>query len=462
MFYYPRPIPQDVLIEEQDNDYYHQGYSGSDIYEWFIDGLAERHIYTIVHRMLMYNNICKVNKNRDRAIAEMIIAGFTSQLKGWWDNYLTHDQRFKIMNATKTEEDKTVQNSVYSLVMNIIEHFSKRWFDNSETIRMMLQNLRCKTLTSFRWYKDVFLSRVMELPESNSTHWESKFIDGLPPLFAERIRKALRGTWMSVNYDTYSYGKLFSVCTQEGLTQKKSHKKKDFKRKKGSPEKHLKRYERTLKRKAFHKAKKGYIKSKNPQACYKCGHIGHYAKDCKVKDKIKDRDLDDSIKESLYKILFNSSPELSDTDEDDSSTNLNINILTNDSMIELLRVIKDPELRSQIIDKLPTSSEEGTKVEEIPSQKGPYTMFEIIKMVKNKSQPKKMATVQDLRTEINYLKKEISELKASNVALDERIFKLENFDKNLSIKITETNTVTSSSEEDTANTLLVAMDFSED
>lgn len=53
----------------------------------------------------------------------------------------------------------------------------------------------------------------MELPECNSTHWKSKFIDELPPLFAERVRKTLRGTSMSIDYNQYSYGKLFSVCT---------------------------------------------------------------------------------------------------------------------------------------------------------------------------------------------------------------------------------------------------------
>ncbi|XP_075099434.1 uncharacterized protein LOC142176212 [Nicotiana tabacum] len=290
----------------------------------------------------------------------MIIAGFTGKLKGWWDNYLTHDQRFQIMNTTKTEEEKNVQNSVYSLVMNIIEHFSGRWSDNSETIRTMLQKLRCKTLTSFRWYKVVFLSRVMELPESKSTHWKSKVIDGLPPLFAERVRKTLRGTWMSINYDTYSYGKLFSICTQEGLAlcneiklnqqinkhhlierqqlcefceqfaidipsnRKKSHNKKDFKKKKGWTEK---RYERTQRRKAFHKARKGFIRSKNPQAYYKCGRISHFAKDCKIKDKIKDLDLNDNIKDSLYKILLNSSPEVSDTDEEDFSTSKDLQVL---------------------------------------------------------------------------------------------------------------------------------------
>jgi len=110
------------------------------------------------------------------------------------------------------------QNVVYTLVLNIIEHFSGRWSDNSETIKTLLLNLRCTTLTSFRFYKDVFLCRVMELPECNSTHWKSKFIDGLPAIFAERVRKILRGDGHSINYDDYTYGKLISVCVQEGLS----------------------------------------------------------------------------------------------------------------------------------------------------------------------------------------------------------------------------------------------------
>nr|XP_009761043.1 PREDICTED: uncharacterized protein LOC104213276 [Nicotiana sylvestris] len=337
----------------------------------------------------------------------MIIVGFTGQLKGWWDNYLTQDQRFQIMNATKTEDDKIVQNSVYSLVMNIIEHFSGRWSDNSETIRTMLQNLRCKTLTSFRWYKDVFLSRVMELPESLALCNEIKL--------NQQIKK----------HRLTERQQLGEFCEQFAI---------DIPSKRRNPIKRISRrrrvcrrnsVEKTQRRKAFHKDRKGFIKSKTPQAYYKCRRVGHYAKDC----KIKELDLDDHIKDSLCKILLNSSPEISDTDEGSSSTSedlrdLKINVLSNDNLIDLLRVIKDPELRSQLIDKIPTNPETGTEVEEIPSQKGPYTMSEIRKMEKNKSQPERLATVQDLSSEISYLKKEISELKASNVALYERIFKL--------------------------------------
>jgi len=166
-------------------------YNGKEINEWNIDGYTDRQIYTTVHRMLMYSTICKTNKNSDKTIVDMITTGFTGQLKGWWDNYLNQDQRDKVLMAVKQEGEQYTQNAVYTLVLNIIKHFSGRWSDNSETIRTLLQNLRCKTLTSFRYYKDVFLCRVMELPECNSTHWKSKFIDGLPTFFAERVRRPL-------------------------------------------------------------------------------------------------------------------------------------------------------------------------------------------------------------------------------------------------------------------------------
>ncbi|XP_070005720.1 uncharacterized protein [Nicotiana sylvestris] len=298
----------------------------------------------------------------------------------------------------------------------------------------------------------------MELLESNSTHWKSKVIVGLPPLFAERIRKVLRGTRMSIDYNNYSYGKLFSFAIDIPSKKKESH-KKDFKRKRVLRRNNMKRP----------KEERIFIKPK--------------------------------------RILLNSSPKISDTDEGNSSTSedqrvlheesytpsseeeqescnkgqcsnhccntddelfniysqfrdLKINVLSNNNLIDLLRVIKDPELRSQLIDKIPTSAEVGTEVEEIPSQKGPYTMSEIRKMMKNKSQPERLATVQDLSTEINHLKKEISELKASNVALDERIFRLENsvvINTDSSVRIIEIDNIASSSEEKAANTLLAIM-----
>ena len=91
----------------------------------------------------MYSTICKANKNSEKDTANMIIVGFTGQLNGWWDNYLTEAQRMAILTAVK-EENGLVHNIVYTLVLTIIEHFSGRWSDNSETIRTILQNLKCR------------------------------------------------------------------------------------------------------------------------------------------------------------------------------------------------------------------------------------------------------------------------------------------------------------------------------
>ncbi|KAH0773879.1 hypothetical protein KY290_011016 [Solanum tuberosum] len=128
------------------------------------------------------------------------------------------------------------------------------------------------------------------------------------------------------------------------------------------------------------------------------------AMDCKVKDKIKSLDLEDNIKDSLYKILVNSSSKISspyNSDREESSTSedlkvlheedcmssfeeecmscqfgqpcdnkdkdrfyqlysqfkdLNINVISNDNWVEMLRMIDDPTLRSKIIDKIGNTS----------------------------------------------------------------------------------------------------------
>ncbi|KAG5599347.1 hypothetical protein H5410_030717 [Solanum commersonii] len=83
--------------------------------------------------MLMYATICKSVNNTDRTIYKMIIA-------------------VDVINAKATNEGidnlgfalvKNREDAVYTLVLTILEHF------NGE----------------FRWYKDTYLSRVMELPE---------------------------------------------------------------------------------------------------------------------------------------------------------------------------------------------------------------------------------------------------------------------------------------------------------
>jgi len=47
----------------------------------------------------MYAAICKNVKNTHRNICKMLIAGFIGQLRGWWDNYMSLEQKVVVINA---------------------------------------------------------------------------------------------------------------------------------------------------------------------------------------------------------------------------------------------------------------------------------------------------------------------------------------------------------------------------
>uniref|UniRef100_A0A1U7YJ58 Uncharacterized protein LOC104247626 n=1 Tax=Nicotiana sylvestris TaxID=4096 RepID=A0A1U7YJ58_NICSY len=167
-YYYSRPTPQDVLIEERDWNQTNTSYNG-----------------------------------------------FTGQLRGWWDNYLSDEEKTTVINSTAVDEGvdnigmalvKVREDVVYTLILTILEYFNGRFTNGHETVYTLLNGLRCRTLSEFRWYKDTFMSRVMELPENKYEHWKAMFIDDLPSLFAERVRKALRGSYGEILYGNYTYG----------------------------------------------------------------------------------------------------------------------------------------------------------------------------------------------------------------------------------------------------------------
>ncbi|KAG5611058.1 hypothetical protein H5410_022339 [Solanum commersonii] len=177
-YYYPRLTPQDVLIEERD---------------WNQTNTSYR---------------------------------LTGQLRGWWDNYMTLDAKAAVINAKAIAEGvdnpgfalvKNREDIVYTLVLTILEHFSGRFTNQYETIRSLLNGLRCRHLGEFRWYKDTYLSRVMELPENGLEFWKAKFIDGLPHLFVERVKRTLRDPQGIIPYSNFTYKKLIGACTQEGI-----------------------------------------------------------------------------------------------------------------------------------------------------------------------------------------------------------------------------------------------------
>ncbi|KAI5675486.1 hypothetical protein M9H77_06436 [Catharanthus roseus] len=112
-----------------------------------------------------------------------------------------------------------------------------------------------------------------------------------------------------------------------------------------------------------------------------------------------------------------------------------INVLTNTHILEFLKSIRDPELRSRIIENLDdtpsTSTSPPTKEVEFIPNNNPYSMTEVYKLMKQRYEDshedshKSPTTLKDLYGEINHLKNEIKMLKQLNQNLDNRVSNLE-------------------------------------
>ena len=75
----------------------------------------------------------------------------------------------EIGRPIKTENGKFILNVMYTLIINIYKHFIGDTNKTFEKNKKQLMNLRCSTtLTSFKWYKDVFLSRVFQLNDCHN------------------------------------------------------------------------------------------------------------------------------------------------------------------------------------------------------------------------------------------------------------------------------------------------------
>ncbi|QHN81876.1 uncharacterized protein DS421_20g690780 [Arachis hypogaea] len=111
----------------------------------------------------------------EEAIANVIVSGFSGQLNGWWDNYLSDDQKQSIFSSIKVndqnepilgDDGEPIPDAVNTLIFTIASHFigdPSLWKDRSAEL---LFNLICKTLSDIRWYKDTFLTRVYTREDS--------------------------------------------------------------------------------------------------------------------------------------------------------------------------------------------------------------------------------------------------------------------------------------------------------
>ncbi|KAL5148481.1 hypothetical protein HKD37_13G035521 [Glycine soja] len=236
--YYQRPTAPDLLLEERGENNF-RSFSPNNIYEWNIDAQMEYNIMNTLQHMTMVATTYQTSHEcSEETIIDILVAGFSGQLKGWWDNYLTNEEKSKIYSAVKTDlngkvitndDDKEIPDAVNTLIFAIAQHFIG---DPS------------LTLADFRWYRDTFLTRVYTREDSQQPFWKEKFLAGLPRSLGDKVRDKMRSQSANgdIPYENLSYGQLISyvqkvalkICQDDKIQRQLAKEKAQTKRDLGS------------------------------------------------------------------------------------------------------------------------------------------------------------------------------------------------------------------------------------
>ena len=127
---------------EERNQYTQASYTSGTIYEWNIDGMTEYNILTKLQEMTMVCIAYKLNNRlSDHVVDQTIVVGFTGQLKGWWDNYLTLKDRNGILKAYRINEENEVVKDKKGF--SISKHFIRDLAKIKDKTADLLTNLKC-------------------------------------------------------------------------------------------------------------------------------------------------------------------------------------------------------------------------------------------------------------------------------------------------------------------------------
>ena len=99
-------------------------------------------------------------------IVNLLVTGFSDTFCGWWDSYLTNESRDSIKHAIKKNDEglpifyenigRGILDGVNTLIYTILKYFVGTPSNISSQVSDLLNNLRCPSMTDYRWYQDVF------------------------------------------------------------------------------------------------------------------------------------------------------------------------------------------------------------------------------------------------------------------------------------------------------------------
>ena len=190
--------------------------------------MSEYNILGLLQQMTMTANAYKTQSGTsDKAIAEILITGFTGQLKGWWDHLFTKQQQLDILHGIQTDENgapicdefnSPIEDAVATLILTIFLHFIGDPSHLRDKNAELLHNLRCRKLSDFQSYKTTFFTRLFLRDDANHITWKEKFLAGLPILLGEKVRNSIKTLHDNrIPYDELTYGELVSFINKEGL-----------------------------------------------------------------------------------------------------------------------------------------------------------------------------------------------------------------------------------------------------
>ncbi|KAH1210070.1 polyprotein [Glycine max] len=452
--YYQRPTAPDLLLEERGENNF-KSFSANNIYEWNIDAQTEYNIMNTLQHMTMVATTYQTSHEcSEETIIDILVAGFSGQLKGWWDNYLTNEEKSKIYSAVKTDlngkvitndDDKEIPDAVNTLIFTIAQHFigdPSLWKDRSAEL---LSNLKCRTLADFRWYRDTFLTRVYTREDSQQPFWKEKFLAGLPRSLGDKVRDKIcsQSANGDIPYENLSYGQLISYVQkvalkifqddkiQRQLAKEKAQTKRDlgsFCEQFGLPACPKQKKKQTS-RKEAHDHKPANNRRFPKRRYSQKPSTSHISKYCRLKKKLRNLNLEPSIEEQINNLLIEISEEETETETSSSvlsDENLNliqqddqlssidddgqVNTLTReqDLLFEAINSIPDPQEKKVFLEKLKKTLEVKPRQRDFITN-NKFDVSNILKRLENSST--KPTTIQDLQTEINNLKREVKELR---------------------------------------------------
>nr|KJB60923.1 hypothetical protein B456_009G331100 [Gossypium raimondii] len=163
----------------------------------------------------------------DHAIVNFLVDGFTGQLKGWWNHALPKTQQEEILKAIKKddqgkiildEKGREIQYTVATLIFSFSKHFIEDPSHPKDRNSRLLSNLKCKKIKDFKWYKNVFMTRVVHRSDNQQPFWKENFLAGLPSLLREKVRNQIKENYKGIiPYEKLTYGELISFTQKERL-----------------------------------------------------------------------------------------------------------------------------------------------------------------------------------------------------------------------------------------------------